>query len=234
VRSPDSLPRMAVERSGATASSGQDPVSLSRPPGKGRNVLGSSRASSVARLSLEITPTSGPPACAGPLSSPAVRPPPWTGSTYRGRPRPRSRRRPRASRPPAPPAAATSASSWLPPATVLGPATSTHDDEDRFPSEWSVSSADPLPPARPPRRGIWVPHASSRMSSRLAAVMASDRLAFGPAVQRWLPPALLLGPAQQDRRHGCHHGQQHGQLQVMGAVVDDHVHAIDRRQGGDR
>jgi hypothetical protein len=45
---------------GVTASSGQDPVSVSRPPNRGHNVLGSSRASSVARLSLEIIPTSGP------------------------------------------------------------------------------------------------------------------------------------------------------------------------------
>jgi len=54
------------------------------------------------------------------------------------------------------------------------------------------------------------------------------------SVVHGLPPALLLGPAQQGGRHCRHHGQEHGQLQVVGVVIHDHVHAIDRRQGRDR
>jgi magnesium transporter len=48
-----------------------------------------------------------------------------------------------------------------------------------------------------------------------------------------LPPALLLGPAQQDGRDGDHRRQHHRQMGKVGLVVDDDVHPIHRRQGGD-
>src|SRR6476660_6590414 len=109
------------------------------------------------------------------------------------------------------------------------------------------SGAHILPPDQevaPPSTGAFSATTTSR--PWYAAVTAPERPAapapttrrshsrVRPAPPLISPPALAVGPDEQTQGHDAHDREQGHELPDVRALVDDDVHAEDRREGGHR
>src|SRR6185312_2029834 len=105
------------------------------------------------------------------------------------------------------------------------------------------------PPTTPAATAIAAPAATNVPRPRPTCPLGSDAVTTLPPPSQDLlqrasghrrrsPPALLLGPAEQDTADRGHDDQHYGQLYRLGMRIDDDVHAVDgrdrSRRKGDR